>query len=630
MNCKTYHRQSLLANHSLQLFLKKSWSTLITLLITGSLLANGHPVDQAAKDFKFAEELFYAWHNDSVLQIVEASLAMLEDADALRTPIALRLRLLRERTIERRQDFGEVMDGLLKIVDDCQAYGMPDVELETQLVLALIHEKMARGPSCKKDLDVALQLVKKHQLDSLFPHLAVRKASYHRFYGTLDSAFYYAERAHQEGELYNQIDAQIDGHMVLGILNYKIDFDKSYYHFREMGKLYLSQENYDGYSGQYSNLASLHFNHGQLEKALMLNDSAIYYNQIAQSRGLDDPSKIGYKYALQAKLLRALGQQDSAWHYLVKSHQLELEASKRNSAGKVAEIEARYADEKKEQQLTQQARLLQEEKKAKQRLIGLVLLVLLFASILAYYYVRLHKANHQLEDQANQIAETNLELEQSLSLQIMLQGEIHHRVKNNLQVIISLLELQAEELTDPIARSRLASMSGRIYSMAAIHEILHRGKGNSLVNLPNYISKICDHFRYSLSSKDAVDIQLDLQEHDFSLETLMPLGIVINELLTNSLKYAVRPDRNLQINVQFYLENDYFVFNYRDNGPGYATGSFTKREGSLGHYLLGSMARQLQGKMVTENDAGAVFYLYFGGEDVDIPALQEPLAAEVV
>jgi len=631
MNNSAYLSRFKVANHSiLPLFNRWCLFFALSCLFLSTVAAN-EPVDAAPLDYKRAEKLYYAYQNDSLLLVVDQELNRLAAAGTLNSPLALRFRLLKEKTLERRQNYGDVLGALYEIVDDCQTYNVPDVELETHLVLALIHEKLDKGTACRKDLDAALLLAKKHQLDSLYPHVALRRSSYHSFYGTIDSAFYYAHRAYQNGKEVGHVQAQVDGHMLLGILYSSDDLAKSFYHFREMGKLFLAQENYDGYSIQFSNMASLHLKYGFPEKALDNSDSTIHYLLLAEKRGLDDPSKIAYAYSKRAQILRVLGQQDSAWHYLNISHKLQLEASYRKSSNKVAEIEAKYASEKKEQQLTEQSRLLKEQKQAQQRLIGVILLVLLFASILAYYYVRLHRANAKLEDQSKQIAKNNVDLEQSLSLQIMLQGEIHHRVKNNLQVIISLLELQAEELQDPIARSRLASMSGRIYSMAAIHEILHTGKeGDSLVNLPNYIHKICDHFQRSLSSVKQAEIQLDLQEVDFNLETLMPLGIVLNELLTNSLKYGSQSNRRLQINIGFYAENDCFIFNYRDNGPGYTKGSFTKREGSLGYYLLSSMARQLQGKMITGNDAGAFFQLYFGDNYEKILEIPEPFALEAV
>ncbi len=193
----------------------------------------------------------------------------------------------------------------------------------------------------------------------------------------------------------------------------------------------------------------------------------------------------------------------------------------------------------------------------------------------------------------------------------MLQGEIHHRVKNNLQVIISLLDLQQDDIHDPKALQSLQSMSNRIYSMAAVHEILYCKEGVETISLLEYTQTLCRHFRQIAPPDQEIIFDVDMETEELGLETLMPLGIMMNELLTNSLKYAAIPGLPLEIEISLKRCADGFCLFYRDNGPGFALGELGEREGGLGSHLLHSMCRQLSGQIKTHNDKGAVYRIFF-------------------
>jgi len=188
---------------------------------------------------------------------------------------------------------------------------------------------------------------------------------------------------------------------------------------------------------------------------------------------------------------------------------------------------------------------------------------------------------------------------------------VHHRVKNNLQVIISLLELQREDIVDEEARKSLETMSNRIYSMAAIHEMLHQNRGTEMINLLDYTKSLCHHFRSFTEENKSPIFQLEIADNFFNLETLMPLGIILNELLTNSLKYANDLESKLKIKIKLETVQDGFMMKYRDNGPGFPNGTLMERDGGLGTYLLRSMSRQLDGHLICNNDEGAVCSIFF-------------------
>ena len=192
----------------------------------------------------------------------------------------------------------------------------------------------------------------------------------------------------------------------------------------------------------------------------------------------------------------------------------------------------------------------------------------------------------------------------------MLQGEIHHRVKNNLQVIISLLELQKEDIKDENTRNGLDAMSSRIYAIAAVHDVLYQGQEGQLVDFLNYTKKLCSHLQQAMAREDST-FKLKIPEQLFNLDTLIPLGIMLNELITNSFKYGRQKGGPALIDIQLKPEQNGFYLYYKDNGPGFPGGQLQGREGGLGAYLIRSMARQLKGQVESQNEGGASYIIFF-------------------
>nr|WP_256534357.1 sensor histidine kinase [Lewinella sp. JB7] len=243
-------------------------------------------------------------------------------------------------------------------------------------------------------------------------------------------------------------------------------------------------------------------------------------------------------------------------------------------------------------------------------LLGIALVSIAGLALLGYFYTRLKRAKTALEEQYL-IEQENEELTQSLTKQKILQGEVHHRVKNNLQVIIGLLELQTQELADPHARACLEAMSGRIFSMAAVHETLYQDGRGGEIDFELYTRKICQHFSQLYSLPNGCEFYIEIKDYWFNLETAIPLGTVLNELLTNSFKYGVPQDGPLRISIDMVKIDDEICLTYHDNGPGFPEGALAEREGGLGTYLLNGMSRQLRGRMESLNDEGALTRVYF-------------------
>jgi two-component sensor histidine kinase len=588
----------------------------IVLLLLSFISLEGkqsEPVELADLEKKYdqAEVYMKAFQIDSANAVLSRLVNQLLDLDQLNTPFGLRVQMRQAEALEKDDQDETAIEELLYVIDASRDKQVWDVNAEAQLSLARLQEKIGRWGQCKEQLAAARQTILTHQLDSIYPRYAIRYASYQRFRGDKDTALFYANEVVRTAPLYGLREHLAVGHLLVGILTKDTDYQQGIYHQKKAGAIWKELGDQVGYGATLSNISKLYLKNNRPKSALMYNDSALMTAKQAAEIGYEGGWIFFVPYKNRAAIYHTLGQVDSAWHYINKGYQLEIADAKKENYQKVVEIDAKYNAAKKEQQLAEQRELLRYEKQRQYWLWGLILLSIIFIFLLTRYYLRLRKANNTAFEQALIIKQANEELSKSLEAQITLQGEVHHRVKNNLQVIISLLELQMEEVKDPQALNSLEAMSNRIYSMAAIHEILYQHQGMELINLKEYTEKLCQHYSNFFDKTQQPVFNLDISDHTFNLATLIPLGVIINELLTNSFKYATQVEEQLKIAIRLKDEKDGYCLSYRDNGPGFPEGVLKQRDGSIGSYLLQSMSRQLKGRFVSKNENGAVVGIFF-------------------
>lgn len=563
------------------------------------------------QEFSQAMEFLQSFKNDSAKVILSQLIHDLCETKELNTPFGLNVQLRYAEALEKDEENEMAIEKLLQIGERSKDSSQWDVLTHAYLSLARLYEKLKRDKSCKYVLRQASSTINTHQLDSIYPRFSIRASSYHRFYGDKDSARYFASEVIRTAPQFGLEEEKAVGNLLMGILLDNSHFKEIVTHFTLAGNHWKKVEDYMGYGSIMKNISKLHIQRNNFKQALRYNDTALVAYHKAAKMGHEHSFVFHSSYKDRSAILKELGQLDSALYYLQKGYEIELEAAYQDNKEKVIEIDAKYKDEKKAQKIQEQAHLIVYERKNRNLLLGVIFLVLLFATALIYYSLRLRTANQKTREQAVIITKANENLSASLQQQIMLQGEVHHRVKNNLQVLISLLELQSEDIQDPQALKNLETMSHRIYSMAAIHEILYQKEGAEVVKLLDYTQNLCQHFSSILDTSGKPVFQLDMQNQAFNLETLMPLGIILNELITNSLKYATRIGEQLKIHISLLPHSDGYYINYKDNGPGFPAGNLKERDGGLGTYLLKSMCRQLHGHLESRNENGAVYKVFF-------------------
>jgi len=204
--------------------------------------------------------------------------------------------------------------------------------------------------------------------------------------------------------------------------------------------------------------------------------------------------------------------------------------------------------------------------------------------------------------------------------EVLLQ-EIHHRVKNNLQVISSLLSLQADSVNNPDVMEVFRESERRIRSMAAVHEQLYRSKNLSVIDAAEYIQSVVDDVYSSYNRNARIELHTELEPIDLTIDTAIPCGLVINELLSNALKYAFPGGRgglvtvivrNVPADRQEGYSSELLVY---DDGIGLPDDIDVWKTESLGLQLVSSLCeRQLRGRLEVRRNGGTCFYLRFNAK----------------
>lgn len=228
---------------------------------------------------------------------------------------------------------------------------------------------------------------------------------------------------------------------------------------------------------------------------------------------------------------------------------------------------------------------------------------------------KLMEKSNALEEEIAQRQEAQSQVESSLREKELLLKEIHHRVKNNMQIVSSLLRMQARRLGDASIVAIINESRSRIGAIALVHKALY-GPGNlSSVSLHEYVTELTTQlFDFYAVEEDRIKLVIDVESISLNIETATPCGLIINELVTNSFKYAFPDDRKGEISVSLKRtdQEGAYLLRVADNGVGLPPDLDIRRTDSLGLQLVVNLAEhQLQGKLEMAGDGGTVFAISF-------------------
>ncbi|MFA0834491.1 MAG: PAS domain S-box protein [Methanobacterium formicicum] len=203
------------------------------------------------------------------------------------------------------------------------------------------------------------------------------------------------------------------------------------------------------------------------------------------------------------------------------------------------------------------------------------------------------------------------ELKNSLLEKEILLREIHHRVKNNMQIISSLLNLQSSFIKDPKAIEAFHESQTRIQSMAMVHEQLYQSGDLTQISIRDYILKLVNNLFYSYGvRKDQITLVTEISDIKLNLETVMPCGLILCEVITNSLKYAFPEGEEGEIRIRLEFMDDTLHLTISDNGIGLTENDYLENK-SLGMQLIQTLTEQLDGELELDIEQGTQYKISF-------------------
>lgn len=203
-------------------------------------------------------------------------------------------------------------------------------------------------------------------------------------------------------------------------------------------------------------------------------------------------------------------------------------------------------------------------------------------------------------------------------LQMKLQ-EIHHRIKNNLQVISSLLSMQTHYQNNPAVTEALHEAHGRIRSMALLHERLYLSREEGKIVFREYIADIIANiFRLLGVERSRINVKIDVKDVYLDMDTAVPCALIINELVTNSIVHAFRSDESGQLRIEMKPEvtdegTNNFKFVFSDNGAGLPAEIDPENAKSMGLKIISLLTKQLGGTLTVHRNNGTTFRIEFPG-----------------
>ncbi len=378
---------------------------------------------------------------------------------------------------------------------------------------------------------------------------------------------------------------------------------KAFEIFREMDDKISYSESLVNLGNVYKHLGKYKEAESYLTKALVIADSleiqessaSIHLMLSELYKNTGDAPKVfeHYKAYVQVK--------DSIYSEENKKAQMEAEVN--------FEFEKKEGDLKAEQE--KKTAVFETESKQQKQLIGISVIAFAILLLLSLLLLR----SYGQKQRANKIlASQKIELQKIAGEKDSLLKEIHHRVKNNLQVISGLLSLQNTEHQSDELKAILKEGQNRVKSMALIHQMLYQNQNLSTIPFQDYLEELSKLIEKSFgAASKKIEVSVNAQNITFDVDTAIPLGLIINELLSNSIKYAFEnDDRGGQIDISLNrLENDHYNLTIKDNGKGMSDSFNFETAKSLGLRLVKMLCTQIRAELKIESINGTQIEIKF-------------------
>ncbi len=562
-------------------------------LLVFCLLLSGHIV--LAQDISVAKEIKKI---DSLIDNYQFVLAEKKADSLYKTKIDknqfLEVRFRQALLLDKQEESSvESLKVLLSIIDDAENTDLHSLSCRIYLLTALAYEKAQNFELTNLYLNKAYKTYKAYHLEELYSTYCIRRSSYYRFINKFDLMYSYARQAEKYAEKYQNKKDLEDSYLLMGVYMSK---NKNYaktleYSFKI---LKLNKKNYhrSKIALDYNNISYVYVIMKDYPKALLYSDSAYVFYNDADLMYKDYLSESRYK------AFEGLGNTDSAYHYFKQYHDNIQVLTAKEEKLKIKKLENQYQSDKREDTI--------KDKDNQMILIGSLLAVIAIASILLFGKNR--QINHR-----NKIINQQLgELTQLLKQKQFLLSELQHRVKNNLQHVISILEIQKESADFNNIEELIRGNQNRIHSMALLHKKLNVSDNVNDVDFTKYITELSEIVKESYDNhQKKINLNINCEIETITIGKALPIGFIIVELISNSMKHAFK-NRNIGIiNIEITegKNGQKNKFYYSDNGDGFDFNQTNEK--GLGLEITKGLIDQIDGIVETKTDNGFELIIYF-------------------
>ncbi|OUJ74077.1 histidine kinase dimerization/phosphoacceptor domain -containing protein [Hymenobacter crusticola] len=374
--------------------------------------------------------------------------------------------------------------------------------------------------------------------------------------------------------------------------------------------LYKQEHNATGLEHAYRNLSCTYLKQGKRQQAL-----AAANQSLALARTLHDPHRLFNSLEVAYVAHKEAGNFKQALDYLAEWKTREDSLVSLEKTQVVAKLEAAYAAEKKEAEIT---RLHGANAQKAQELLLVTLGgvgVSLLLGLTLWQYRTIQRTNAQLKATNKTVLENNLHMREQAVRQKTLMKELHHRVKNNLAIVSSLLRLQSNRLTDETATKAVREGQQRVEAMSLIHQRLYQTDNVTTVDMRRYITDLAESLLTAYGyEKDGFDLTVRVEQPMLDVDLALPLGLILNELLTNAFKHAYQavayPALHIYLGHDAEAQDGGLLLEVQDNGPGLSQYQWQQSSGSFGKRLISSLSEQVGGHLELCNASGTLYRLH--------------------
>ncbi|WGF92982.1 tetratricopeptide repeat-containing sensor histidine kinase [Aequorivita marisscotiae] len=347
-----------------------------------------------------------------------------------------------------------------------------------------------------------------------------------------------------------------------------------------------------------ANIGHVYILQGKYAEALPYNLRAIeIMKRIGNTKNLWE------NYMHVANIYSELGDYKNALQYHELYEQGHTEYLNTIIARQDSELQVKYETAQKDIEILNQEAKIAQQRKTQILYIGV-------AGLLAIILFGMYFTLKNIRKKRRALALLNSELDAKNKQNELLLKEIHHRVKNNLEMVKSLIALQSAKLDDGASKEAMLASQNRVQSMGIIHQKLYQGENLGSIEMKDYFINLSEGVLDTFKAEEKVKIECAMDHLNLDVDTAVPIGLIVNELLTNALKYAFPEGTQGKINISLSKQNEELFLKVSDNGIGKTKGSKPKGTG-FGTQLIQLLTQQLNGTITEENTQGTTVLFNF-------------------